>query len=479
MLALPLRFARTLLTRGLRRKLLVFPRIAATILTAALGAALLIALAALSAPVWRLLAAVSLALLVAEAWRGRAWFGRTRRLPPGSLALAPLGPWIDPDFYVEQVERHGPVFKMSHLVSPQVCIVDLEKGRDFLRRHHAALAVPPLPFDRFVPGGFVRYMEPEPHRARSATLRAAISRDVVAAGEPVVRSLMREALAGLARLNGEQHPRACLDAAVLRGASHLFFGFAPGSETLARFERAMQAIDYRRAMRVPPFRVRRALEEAMALLGGAPPGGFLGALAAADPAAARDPAVLVNMLYVLNTAAWSDVAGLMAWITKWLAFHPEWLTRLRAAEDPSGMAERIVRETLRLSQSEYLVRRTREPLELDGFLIPRGWLVRVCIREIHRRADVFPEPTRFLPDRFLSPPGPMAYAPFGASQISCLGEEMTLSFGRLLVTELAAYEIAVADDGPPELGPFHWQPSGRFRVRLTPLTARPQPGLDT
>ena len=53
---------------------------------------------------------------------------------------------------------------------------------------------------------------------------------------------------------------------VFHGAGHLFFGFAPGSDALARFERAMQVLDYRRALRVPPLRVRRALDEAMALL---------------------------------------------------------------------------------------------------------------------------------------------------------------------------------------------------------------------
>ncbi len=468
MLALPARFARTLLTRGLRRKLLVFPRVAGTILVAAIAAAVSIGLAARYATAWRLLAAAGLLAIVSEAWRSRPGFGRGRGLPPGSLTLAPLDPWVDPEFYAAQAARHGPVFKMSHLVSPQVCIVDLGMAREFLRRCDADLAVPPLPFDRFVPGGFIRYMRPEPHRARSADLRTAISPAVVAAGEPVVRGLMREALAELARVGDARHPRAVLDSMVFRGAALLFFGFGPGSEAMVRLERLMGTIDYRRAFRTPPFRVRRALEEALAMLREAPPGGFLGALAAADPAAAKEPGVLVNLLYVLNTAAWSDVAGLMAWMTKWLASHPEWLGRLRAADDDGALAERIVRETLRLSQSEYIIRQARTPLELHGFVIPRGWLVRVCIRDIHRRPEVFPEPTRFLPDRFLDAPGPNAYAPFGASRISCLGESMTMLFGRLLAQELArGYDIAVAADGPAELGSFHWQPSSRFRVRLT------------
>ena len=230
----------------------------------------------------------------------------------------------------------------------------------------------------------------------------------------------------------------------------------------------MAAIDYRRALWTPAFRVRRALADTSALLRDAPPGGFARSLAAADPVAARDPAVIANMAYMFNTA-WSDVAGLMSWMAWWLAANPLWLARVRGAPDAASLAERIVRETLRLSQSEYIMRRAREPLEVAGFVIPAGWLVRVCIREIHRRADVFPDPRRFDPDRFLDPPGSSQYAPFGASRISCLGESTTLLVGRLLALELArGYDVAVARDGPAELGPFHWQPSGRFRMRLTP-----------
>ncbi len=68
---LPVRIARTLLARGLLRKLQVFPRIAATILAAAAGMAIVVMLAAGSATAWRPLAAASLLVLVAEAWRGR------------------------------------------------------------------------------------------------------------------------------------------------------------------------------------------------------------------------------------------------------------------------------------------------------------------------------------------------------------------------------------------------------------------------
>lgn len=467
---LPARFLVTLATQGLRRKLMVFPRIALAIAAAAAVVAGVIVAAAFSAPLWRALAVASVLALLLEGWRARTAFGRSGGLPPGSLALAPLGPWTDPEFYRGESLRHGAIFKMSHLVSPQVCIVDLEKGREFLRRHDAALAVPPLPLDKFVPQGFVRYMKPEPHKARSASLRTAFSRDVVAAGEPVVRRLLREALAELAA-DPSRAPRACLAPRVLQASTHLFFGFEPGSPESGRFERLVARLEPKRAFWMPPFRTRRTVARALEQLDAQPRGGFLAALAAVDEDAARDPAVLVNMLYILNMAAWADVSGLLTWLTKWLAEYPEWLERLRDAPEPDALAEGVVRETLRLSQSEYLVRQTREAVEFENLRVPKGWLVRVCIRDIHRRSEIFPEPEAFRPQRFATPPGPGAYAAFGASRIACSGEHMAMLYGRALVLELArGYDVAKAADGPVELGPFHWQPSQRFRVRLAPRT---------
>jgi cytochrome P450 len=185
----------------------------------------------------------------------------------------------------------------------------------------------------------------------------------------------------------------------------------------------------------------------------------------------------LNLIYMFNSGAVSDTASLMSWITWWVAAHPEWLRRLRESDAPDAMAERIVRETLRLSQSEYLVRRTTAPITVGGFAVPAGWLVRVCVREIHRRDDAFPDAGLFRPDRFLNPPDASRYAPFGASRVGCLGEGMTLMFGRALLLSMAdRYEIRVIADGPPDLGPFHWRPSERFRIGLD-NRQQPAPGV--
>jgi hypothetical protein len=55
------------------------------------------------------------------------------------------------------------------------------------------------------------------------------------------------------------------------------------------------------------------------------------------------------------------------------------------------------------------------------------------------------------------------------SRIACLGEQLTLTIGRILLTTLANhFDLTPTADGPREYGGFHWQPSSRFRIRLTP-----------
>jgi cytochrome P450 len=46
---------------------------------------------------------------------------------------------------------------------------------------------------------------------------------------------------------------------------------------------------------------------------------------------------------------------------------------LRGDPEPGELARRIVRETLRLEQSEYLMRQARRTIHWRGFVIPRGW----------------------------------------------------------------------------------------------------------
>lgn len=135
-----------------------------------------------------------------------------------------------------------------------------------------------------------------------------------------------------------------------------------------------------------------------------------------------------------------------------------------------GLADRIVRETLRLHQSEFLLRRVKSPIEWDGFRIPAGWHVRICVGESHRLPEMFDQPEVFDPDRFLQPPNRTRYSPFGLSPRLCPGEHLARAMGRHLAAELVSrYDCQVFGVEPQEFSGFHWRPGSHFRVALTPL----------
>jgi cytochrome P450 len=485
-----------------------FPRVAVRAVGLLAAYAALLAVLALRFPLALRFLAVPAALLVAyESWHARPGYGRARRLPPGSLVPVPLFPFLDDRAYLQEAARHGPVFKTSQLglggspnpcpvfswrqgvrahlglVHPMVCVVGLDRATEILRRFDDVLVPPAVPFSRFIPGGFFRYMAGEPHRRYRQLFRVAFSGRVVKECEPDVVTETRRALRAMAE-EGAAADGARPDPHLARMAAtifvRVFFGIEAGAPAGTRLEALYRVLAVPR--NAPARAVRPALAEAMAIAragatAAVAPASFLGELGRSRPEALDDPTVLANLVYMAHTTS-RDVADLMAWILKLLGDHPAWVARLRQDAGPDadrdgGLADRVVQETLRLAQSEYLYRKVPHDLEIDGRVVPRGWLLRLCIRESHRDPRVFDRPDAFDPDRFLGRTYPQAeYAPFGAFDRSCLGIHLTVTVARLFVTTLAReFDWTVVADGPQEFRGWHWAPSSRFRIRVTPRLA--------
>ena len=136
-------------------------------------------------------------------------------------------------------------------------------------------------------------------------------------------------------------------------------------------------------------------------------------------------AELRDELLTLLVAGHETTATALSWALERLVRHPEKLERLReetlAGEDAYLTA--TIQETLRLRPVIVLVaRRLTEPVELGGYELPAGATVTPSIHLIHRDPKVYPEPERFLPERFLDePPGTYTWIPFGGGVRRCIG----------------------------------------------------------
>lgn len=465
---------------GIRRRFAAFPWIQALIvvslLTYAVGTT---ALAALAPALLRVAAVSALLILLIERWQARASHGTRRGRPRGSLAFLPLGPWRDPQYYRRQADRHGPVFKFRHFVRPAIGIVGLEQAADFLRSNDENLAVPPAPFSRIVPGGFVRYLGGVRHHDVASVLRSAFSLAVVEACEARFASEAKAAVDTLT-LNGAADPTPAIDRMALHQLMQCFFGVGPGA-ALDRLASLYDVADYRRLARTGRRRASEAIfelvRELRSLISGASATSisgspsFLSELVRSDPDALASDEVMCNFAYTFHTAR-LDVNGLLAWLLV-TAGKNEWCLDRLAAElrvdrcgalQAGGMADRIVRETLRLHQSEFLLRRVRRPITWNGFRVPAGWMVRICVQESHRNSELFERPDVFDPDRFLQSLSRTRYSPFGMAPRMCPGEHLSRAIGRHLIAELSTCEISLKDSEPLEFSGFHWRPGANLRV---------------
>jgi cytochrome P450 len=168
---------------------------------------------------------------------------------------------------------------------------------------------------------------------------------------------------------------------------------------------------------------------------------------------------LRDELVTLLVAGHETTATALAWAFELLLRHPPVLARLRAELENGDDAylNAVVKEALRVRPVIAGVGRVvrERPLELGGYLIPPGVEINPSIAGIHRRADHYPDPGAFRPERFLEPDPPDTYTwlPFGGGTRRCLG------------ASFATFEMGVVIRRVLE------------RTRLEPVGDRPEKGV--
>jgi cytochrome P450 len=154
-------------------------------------------------------------------------------------------------------------------------------------------------------------------------------------------------------------------------------------------------------------------------------------------------------LLTLLVAGHETTATALSWAMERLTRHPEKLERLRDEVEAGEEAylTATIQETLRLRPViVVVVRKLTEPVELGGYELPAGARVVPSIHLIHRDPETYPEPDRFLPERFLdNPPGTYTWIPFGGGVRRCLGAAFAQFEMAVVLRELVRrYEITPA-----------------------------------
>ncbi|QLL07805.1 cytochrome P450 [Mycobacterium vicinigordonae] len=140
---------------------------------------------------------------------------------------------------------------------------------------------------------------------------------------------------------------------------------------------------------------------------------------------------LRDQLLTLIAAGHETTASAMSWVLERLVRHPSvlaksvWAADASAAGDPAGdeYLDAVIKETLRVRPIIFSSGRIlKEPTEVGGYLLPAGVTVNPGIGLVHARAELYPEPDRFDPDRMLGATlSPTTWLPFGGGNRRCLG----------------------------------------------------------
>ncbi len=179
---------------------------------------------------------------------------------------------------------------------------------------------------------------------------------------------------------------------------------------------------------------------------------------------------LRDQLMTLLLAGHETTATALAWTFDLLLRHATVLQRLRdslaAGEDDYLRA--TISESLRLRPVIPLAgRRLAKELSVDGLTLPAGTDVTPAIWLTHTRADIYPEPFAFRPERFLEgAPDTYGWIPFGGGIRRCLGASFAEFEMRIVLREvLTRCDLHKADPAPEK--------TGRRNITLSPKDGTP------
>ena len=340
--------------------------------------------------------------------------------------------------------RFGPVFTVRSTNGPMVVVgaaeeltrlTELDPGS--ARAGEARRRVLPQASPRSVFGG-----DDEAHGAASARVAEALTPAAIAAVEPDIAAIaarqaaawprgrpfkLRVRMRDVAdevwvRLVLRPRDEARVDA-LTRATRHLLRTpgnppFPPPADGQGMLGAPVTRLVERR---LAPFAelVRAEITERRTAPGGAGDG-LLGRFAATD----LEPDDLVDELTIVTAAATEATASGLTSVLERLAHQPELAARFAEGGAADTMFGLAVDESLRLRPvAMAAMRRLTRPVTLGGYALPPGTVLMAPSLLLHRDPAQFPDPERFVPDRFKDGPyGP--FFPFGGGARACIGRHL-------------------------------------------------------
>lgn len=175
--------------------------------------------------------------------------------------------------------------------------------------------------------------------------------------------------------------------------------------------------------------------------------------------------VICEMIRTLLVAGYETTASSLAWIVERITRHPHVLEELDAAvaRGKDDYIDAVIAEGMRLRPVvPFTVRLVVKPFDLDNLHLEPGVMLTPFIWLVHRRPDVYPDPTTFRPERFVhATPDNYAWIPFGGGLRKCLGGPFAMLEMRCVLRTICEELRLLPTDAPDE-------PLGRRNITIIP-----------
>lgn len=169
---------------------------------------------------------------------------------------------------------------------------------------------------------------------------------------------------------------------------------------------------------------------------------------------------LRDELVTLVLAGHETTANSLAWAFERLLRNRQPYDRLREltrssdghTPEADAYIEACIHEAMRVRPVIPSVgRRVTVPWRLGEYTVPASTPIALSIVLLHHRADVYPEPFAFRPERFLGvKPGTYTWIPFGGGIRRCLGATLAMAEQRVVLRAIARRTDMHAPDPKPE-----------------------------
>ncbi|BBY39667.1 putative cytochrome P450 138 [Mycobacterium mantenii] len=171
-------------------------------------------------------------------------------------------------------------------------------------------------------------------------------------------------------------------------------------------------------------------------------------------------------LLALLAAGHETTASTLGWAFERISRHPD-LLRALVEEADSGGSELRQATILEVQRARTVIDFAGrhvypETFQLGEWLIPRGYSIIVGIAQLHDNPELFPDPKRFDPQRFIgTKPSALSWVPFGGGTRRCVGAAFANMEMDVVLRTVLRHCTIETTDAPDE----HWHCRG---VAFTP-----------